>query len=98
MMNIKFRITERPDFIGFGYDIRLLDIENHQYVSGMEITQTRESEQIPVLFTMEKEDLIGLMNELWNLGIRPSNGSGDANAFEAVKYHLEDMRRIVFNK
>ena len=35
------------------------------------------------------------MDELWHLGIRPSQ-EGAAGAYAAMKYHLEDMRRLVF--
>ena len=38
-----------------------------------------------------------LMDELWECGIRPSEGSGSAGALAAVKYHLEDMRKLVFS-
>ncbi|MCG3207302.1 MAG: hypothetical protein FOGNACKC_00902 [Anaerolineae bacterium] len=37
-----------------------------------------------------------LMDELWNCGVRPSD-VGSAGQLEAVKYHLEDLRRLVFN-
>ena len=37
-----------------------------------------------------------LIDSLWDAGIRPTKGAGSAGAFDAVKYHLEDMRRLVF--
>lgn len=37
-----------------------------------------------------------LMDQLWNCGIRPSEGSGSAGAFAAQGKHLEDMRNLVF--
>jgi hypothetical protein len=39
-----------------------------------------------------------LMDELWQCGVRPSEGSGSAGQLAAVKYHLEDMRNLVFKK
>ena len=39
-----------------------------------------------------------LMNDLWDCGLRPSEGSGSAGAFKAVQDHLEDMRKIVGKK
>jgi hypothetical protein len=39
-----------------------------------------------------------LMDDLWTCGLRPSEGSGSAGQLAAVQYHLEDMRRLVFNK
>lgn len=39
-----------------------------------------------------------LMDELWQAGCRPSQSVGTAGQVEAVKYHLEDMRRLVFKE
>lgn len=37
------------------------------------------------------------MDQLWDCGLRPSEGSGSAGAFEAQRRHLEDMRTLVFD-
>jgi len=37
-----------------------------------------------------------IMDELWRNGLRPSEGSGSAGQLASVKYHLEDMRKLVF--
>jgi hypothetical protein len=37
-----------------------------------------------------------LMDDLWDCGIRPSEGSGSAGAFAAQGEHLKDMRKLVF--
>jgi len=37
-----------------------------------------------------------LMDELWNCGLRPSEGSGSAGSLAATQRHLDDMRRLVF--
>ena len=39
-----------------------------------------------------------LMDSLWSCGIRPTEGAGSAGALSAVKYHLEDMRKLVFHQ
>lgn len=39
-----------------------------------------------------------LMDDLWNCGLRPSEGSGSAGALKATQGHLEDMRKLVFEK
>ena len=38
-----------------------------------------------------------LMDELWKAGVRPTT-EATGGEIEAVKYHLEDMRRLVFEK
>jgi hypothetical protein len=37
-----------------------------------------------------------LMDNLWQCGLRPSEGSGSAGALKATEKHLEDMRKLVF--
>jgi hypothetical protein len=39
-----------------------------------------------------------LMDDLWNCGLRPSEGAGSAGAMLAVQEHLKDMRHIAFTK
>ena len=39
-----------------------------------------------------------LMDDLWNCGLRPTEGAGSAGAMSAVQKHLEDMRTLVFAK
>jgi hypothetical protein len=36
-----------------------------------------------------------LMDDLWNVGIRPTEGSGSAGSLHATENHLNDMRKIV---
>lgn len=37
-----------------------------------------------------------LMDELWNCGLRPSEGTGSAGSLAATERHLKDLQRIVF--
>lgn len=37
-----------------------------------------------------------LMDDLWDAGVRPTEGAGSAGQLAAVQNHLGDMRRIVF--
>ena len=45
---------------------------------------------------LEKEQAQLLMDDLWNCGIRPTEGAGSAGAMAATERHLEDMRKLVF--
>jgi len=38
-----------------------------------------------------------LMDQLWNCGFRPIEGSGSAGSLAATQRHLEDMRTIALN-
>jgi hypothetical protein len=37
-----------------------------------------------------------LMDQLWDCGLRPTQGAGSAGALAATQKHLEDMRMLVF--
>jgi hypothetical protein len=37
-----------------------------------------------------------LMDELWHVGLRPTEGTGSAGQLAAVQKHLDDMRALVF--
>ena len=39
-----------------------------------------------------------LMDDLWNAGYRPSEGTGSAGSLKATERHLEDMRKLVFER
>ena len=48
--------------------------------------------------TLEPLAVQQLMDDLWRCGFRPSEGTGSAGQLASVKYHLEDMRKLVFEK
>lgn len=45
---------------------------------------------------LKRDDLQSLMDELWNVGIRPTEGTGSAGSLAATERHLADMRALVF--
>lgn len=45
---------------------------------------------------MQVDEGQALMDELWQLGLRPSEGTGSAGSLAATQRHLEDMRALVF--
>ena len=48
-------------------------------------------------FVMTREHAQELMDSLYNCGIRPSDAGESVGALSATKFHLEDMRKIVFD-
>jgi hypothetical protein len=36
------------------------------------------------------------MDDLWNAGIRPTEGAGSAGAMRAAESHIADLRRVAF--
>lgn len=49
-------------------------------------------------FKMSYEHAQQLMDDLWVCGLRPSEGTGSAGALAATQKHLEDMRKLVFER
>ncbi len=43
------------------------------------------------------DDAQALIDQLWDCGLRPSEGSGSAGALAATQKHLDDFRRLVFD-
>lgn len=39
-----------------------------------------------------------LIDDLWQAGLRPSEGTGSAGQLAATQKHLEDMRSLTFSK
>ena len=49
-------------------------------------------------FRLSREAAQVLMDDLWNSGMRPTEGAGSAGAFRAVENHVSDLRKIVFKQ
>lgn len=68
----------------------------------MVIAQPLVFEQVPngalikTAFTLRRNEMQSLFNKMWAEGFRPADGTGNSGHTEAVKYHLEDMRKLVF--
>lgn len=43
-------------------------------------------------FNMHSDDLQDLFNQLWTMGYRPADGTGNAGHVAALEAHLQDMR------
>ncbi len=90
----------------FGRDIRVFYREQHgnsghayaQSVTMKYIADEDAQGQImPAMMTITPECAQNLMDSLWDLGFRPSEGTGSAGAMAATQKHLEDMRKLVFS-
>lgn len=52
----------------------------------------------PSMLRLDTDDAQLFMDELWNAGLRPTEGTGSAGAMAAVQAHLKDMQRLVFKE
>ncbi len=60
------------------------------------ITPDEEGAEQPPTLSMRDEQCQQLMDELWRVGFRPSEGSGSSGSLAATERHLADMRHLVF--
>ena len=61
------------------------------------LTEEDYSRELPPALRVTPEDAQQFMDELWRVGIRPTEGAGSVGQLAAVSKHLEDMRTLVFN-
>lgn len=57
-----------------------------------------ESDENLSPLTIKPEAAQKLMDDLWNCGLRPSEGTGSAGQLAAVQAHLKDFKTILFKK
>ena len=50
------------------------------------------------LMVLSIQDAQELANQLYAAGIKPEQGKSSVGQIDAIKYHLEDMRKLVFGK
>lgn len=79
--NVEFLLTEIRDGKRF-------------YGSGFDMTEIAPGAVIPNTFTLEYEAAQVLMDELWNCGLRPSEGAGSAGSLRATENHLKDLQTL----
>lgn len=60
--------------------------------------QETEGNYVAPTMTLHREEAQRLMDALWEVGLRPTEGSGSAGALAATERHLADMRRIAFGQ
>ncbi len=101
-MNLKFRIT-RENF----YDIGSLGLRFWHRTSTGEVVipepivmkLVKNPDELVIArgpdILLSAESAQQLMDELWHVGLRPSEGSGSAGSLAATQRHLNDMRSIV---
>jgi hypothetical protein len=90
--HIDFNIGER----GFDIERQETRLTHHAQL----VLKPREANTLVLEPTMSltKDEATNLLDALWNIGIRPSNGEGSAGQLGATERHLEDMRKLVFKE
>ncbi len=55
-----------------------------------------ENAEMKPLLTIRMDHAQVLMDDLWNAGVRPTEGVGSAGAMRAAEHHIADLRRVAF--
>jgi hypothetical protein len=81
-----------------GVELFIGDQDGKTRVKEILLERLDEMVQAPPSFNLDRMEAQTLMDDLWNCGIRPTEGSGSAGALRAVERHLEDLQKLVFKK
>lgn len=67
-------------------------------ISPVLVTETRDGLKHPPFISLDDYSAQILMDTMWEAGIRPAASKSSIGQLDAVQYHLEDMRKLVFNE
>jgi len=95
---MEIRAMKHANWVHGGIQIFVLDPERKIYAVLECKKDENEYAEIPAAAVLRTQQAQTLMDDLWNAGLRPSEGSGSAGAMAAVQQHLADMRKIAFVK
>ena len=72
-------------------------VRGQQYaqVTNMMLEPVSEGQELRESFRLTRENAQGLMDELWRVGVRPSQEMPTGGELAATKRHLQDMRVLV---
>lgn len=70
---------------------------DQNYLLGAPVeTPVPEGVLIDPFLTLDPTQSQQLMDDLWQCGVRPSEGRGSAGQLASIERHLADMRRLAF--
>ena len=101
---IRVRVFKEPLWMGMRIQFVILDFDPLTRKAAvatnfvMEEVDASGGFDIGKTSSMDIEGAQLLMDELWDCGLRPTEGAGSAGQLTSVQRHLEDMRAIAFNK
>ncbi len=78
--------------------VGMMEISNNKtHIMRVSLEEVPEDEAIsdPSL-TLKWDEAQKLIDELWRVGLRPTEGTGSAGSLAATEKHLKDMQKIAF--
>ena len=97
MLDKSWKAYARYDLSYLGYEV-LIKMED-SVVLPVEMTLERKEAGVLLEPSLRLDENLAqqLLNALWEVGLRPRNGESSLAHVEAMRYHLEDMRKLVFD-
>ena len=92
------RIQTMPWYAG--YSVAVIEMKDGKtYAACPLVLEPHEPmDIIEPIMTLDKKEAQILIDDLWQCGLRPSDGCGSVGELRATEKHLEDMRRLVFDR
>lgn len=95
---MQFRFTN-DYYLGMDqYEMRAVVSGTRIAIKPFEAVELKDRDAVPVCGVFSREDLQSMANALWDAGIKPKQGHGSHGEIQAVRGHLDDMRKIAFHK
>jgi len=92
---MKYRATRSTIPFNSRVELRAYDTETGMYGEPLTLADIPTAREVPPVMTLDATQAQRLMDDLWDCGLRPSEGSGSAGAMAATQRHLADMRALV---
>lgn len=65
-------------------------------VATVQWEEIADNAEMKPLLSISMEQAQVLMDDLWNAGVRPTEGAGSAGAMRAAERHIADLRAVAF--
>ena len=95
---MEIRVQNAPWYDGI--EILITETTNGRRSVAKTVTleEMKPGEYCEPTMSIKHKEAQQLIDELWQAGLRPTEGTGSAGSLKATERHLEDMRKIAFNK
>jgi hypothetical protein len=93
------RIHAQRELMWNGVSLHLYSREGHKLAAAKPVVlEVIEHGAVATpMLTLPMPTAQQLMDELWNCGLRPTEGTGSAGSLAATERHLADMRKLAFH-
>lgn len=71
-------------------------VKETRFAEKLALSEHEEGSLVQPFTSIDPTTAQGLMDSLWECGVRPTEGKGSAGAMMATQGHLDDLRKILF--